>query len=94
MQRHIEIDYCQKPEKFFSMFDPNETGFDRKDRFQRILEKCFSDILEDPNDLKFILKLADATSTGTVNYANFCKFLDKKFVRGFKFGLDDAKKAG
>jgi hypothetical protein len=38
--------------------------------------------------VEFVMKLAGNNQTGMVNYTNFVRYLDKKFVRSFKYAED------
>ena len=44
----------------------------------------FSESFENPNDdIEFLVKLANKTNN-KINYRDFCKYLSKKVVRGFR----------
>jgi hypothetical protein len=48
------------------------------------LKIFFSESFENPNDdIEFLVKLAIKTNN-KINYRDFCKYLSKKVVRGFR----------
>lgn len=54
------------------------------DEFKRILKIFFSESFDNPNDdIEFLVKLALKTNN-KINYRDFCKYLSKKVVRGFR----------
>jgi len=54
------------------------------DEFKRILKIFFSESFDNPNDdIEFLVKLTNKTNN-KINYRDFCKYLSKKVVRGFR----------
>jgi len=67
------------------MYDVKDTGLVTKEQFVRILSiffenKCFDDV---EKDIEFLCQVP--TKRGNmIDYRDFCKFLSKRVVRGFK----------
>ena len=53
----------------------------------------FDEVITLPSETDLLLRLVPINSEGKMNYLHFCKFLDKRFVRSFKFVQDKSNLA-
>ncbi len=60
-----------------------DSGLCTMQEFQRIIRIFFGEVVNE-EDLKLILKLTQQSSDARIMYRDFCKFLNKRFVRTFK----------
>jgi len=83
MYEHCVSQKGIEPETLFGLYDYKDTGMTTVDHFTRIIDKMFSQILsQEQKDL--VLRLAAPTINKEVNFRDFCKFLNKRFIRTFK----------
>lgn len=73
-----------KPEQAFGIYDMRDRGVCSQDEFTRILKIFFGEVLNEATDIDFLLKLAQKTADGKIQYREFCKFLSKRLIRTFK----------
>jgi Ca2+-binding EF-hand superfamily protein len=78
------------PEQAFQIFDQREKGLISAENFRKILTMFFADAKLEESEIEFILKLTPKTVDQQYMYREFCKFLDKRFVRTFKLGGNNA----
>ena len=70
-------------EEAFGVYDGKDSGECSVDEFNRIIKIFFGEVLDLAEDQEFLLKLASPRAN-KVDYREFCKFLSKRVVRGFK----------
>ena len=79
------------PEQAFGMFDYKDTGRCTTAEFKRVLTTMFPEVISEPAEIELLMRLAPlAQGEDGVNYKELCKFLDKRFVRSFKYVKDKA----
>lgn len=84
--------YGMTAEEVFGMFDYKDSGFCTHTEFKRILNIMFSEVIVQDIQVNLLLRLASSTTVASekLNYRELCKFLDKRFVRSFKYVKDSA----
>ena len=82
----LETKYSEMPaEQVFSIYDAREKGFITKDQFMRIVKIFFEGSLnEKAGDIDFLVRLTVMSADQKIQYREFCKFLNKRFIRTFK----------
>ena len=45
----------------------------------------FDDVITEKAEIDLLLRLVPVNNEGKINYLDLCKFLDKRFVRAFKY---------
>ena len=48
----------------------------------------FDEVITQPSEIDLLLRLVPINNEGKINYLDLCKFLDKRFVRAFKYVQD------
>lgn len=85
MSRQLESRYGLSAEQAFGLYDPRDSGFCTIVEFKRILNTMFKEVFEaEPTDVDFVIRLTETSQDGRIQYRQFCKFLEKRFVRSFK----------
>jgi hypothetical protein len=72
------------PEQAFSIYDRYDSGLCSQDEFNRLVKTFFGEVLS-IDQVPIVLKLTEATGDIKVRYRDFCRLLDKKFVKTFTF---------
>lgn len=68
------------------MFDYKDSGHCTVAEFKRVIATMFSEVITKQAEIDLLLRLApSAANDGKTNYKELCKFLDKRFVRSFKY---------
>jgi hypothetical protein len=62
----------------------SDTGLCSQVEFKRIVRIFFGEVVPEGEKLEFLMRLTTLTTDAKINYRQFCKFLDKSFVRTFK----------
>ena len=83
----MTVKYNMQAENLFRMYDYKDTGLMTESDFRRIMSIMFSEVINKTTDLDLLLRLAPRVAGGEdkINYLDLCKFLDKRFVRSFKY---------
>lgn len=74
------------------MFDYRDTGLCSYEEFKRVVTSMFREVMPSVREEQLLLRLMPkaTTSENTYNYKELSKFLDKRFVRSFKYVQEDA----
>jgi hypothetical protein len=84
MQKFLEATYNMTALQAFSVYDMRDTGIVTSADFERVLSIFFGESLSSKaGDTAFVMKLVE-DKDGRIEYRDFCKFLDKNFVKSFK----------
>mmetsp|Transcript_42490 Transcript_42490/g.65161 ORF Transcript_42490/g.65161 Transcript_42490/m.65161 type:complete len:86 (-) Transcript_42490:5744-6001(-) len=79
-----------------------DVGASNVDEFRRVLRIFFGEAMKQDGDIELLMRMTHRRADQKIDYREFCKFLSKRVVRGFKNhtgsggdGLaDDAKASG
>lgn len=83
--------YGLQAEQAFGMFDYKDSGHCTIEEFKRVISTMFAEVVPYQRDIDLLLRLVPPTnSEGRINYKELSKFLDKRFVRSFKYVQDDS----
>lgn len=83
MFNQLEKSHGIQPEQAFGIYDMSDTGLCSEPEFQRVIKIFFGEAVK-PEDFALISKLTQKSSDAKIMYREFCKFLNKRFVRSFK----------
>ena len=68
------------------MFDYKDSGMCTIEEFKRVINTMFNEVVTHLEEIDSLLSLIPSKSNdGKINYKDFSKFLDKRFVRSFKY---------
>ena len=82
--------YGLQAEQAFGMFDYKDSGHCTIEEFKRVINTMFNDVVTHQADIDLLLRLVPLNnSEGKINYKTLSKFLDKRFVRSFKYVIQD-----
>jgi Ca2+-binding EF-hand superfamily protein len=70
-------------EQAFQIFDSKKKGLITTEYFRKVLTMFFADARLSEVETEFVMKLTPRTVDQQCMYREFCKFLDKRFVRTF-----------
>ncbi len=84
MSNNLEKCHGMTPEQAFGIYDMSDTGLCTQVEFKRIVRIFFGEVVPEGEKLDFLMRLTTLTADTKINYRQFCKFLDKSFVRTFK----------
>ena len=77
--------YGLQAEQAFGMFDYKDSGHCTVEEFKRVINTMFAEVFKYQADIDLLLRLVPPNSDGKINYKELSKFLDKRFVRSFKY---------
>ena len=76
-------------EEVFGMFDYKDSGSCTIEEFKRVIKIMFTEVITQQFEIELLLRLAPTVGAeNKINYRELCKFLDKRFVRSFKYVQD------
>lgn len=83
MFTQLEKNHGIQPEQAFGIYDMSDIGLCSESEFKRVIRIFFGDVVKD-EDYALIQRLTLKSSDAKIQYRDFCKFLNKRFVRSFK----------
>ena len=83
MFTQLEKNHGIQPEQAFSIYDMSDSGLCSESEFKRVIRIFFGEVVKD-EDYALIQRLTLKSSDAKIQYRDFCKFLNKRFVRSFK----------
>lgn len=85
MHNVLEYEHAISAEQAFGIYDMKDSGECSVDEFRRILRIFFGEVLPNPADIEFLMRLTQRrVSDQRIDYRDFSKFLSKRVVRAFK----------
>lgn len=89
MYRVLTNKYGLEAEQAFRIFDYHDSGFCTIRDLRKIISTFFKDVITSEEDFELLLKLVPPqTGSQQFKYKDLCKFLEKRFVRSFKYVTD------
>ena len=78
--------YGLTAEQAFGMFDYKDAGLCTVEELKRVVTTMFGDVITRPAEMELLLRLVPSKSNdGRISYRELSRFLDKRFVRSFKY---------
>lgn len=92
MYNSLEKNHGITPEAAFGIYDMSDSGYCSQVEFKRIVKIFFGEIVPEGDKLDFLINLTVASGDTKIRYREFCKFLDKRFVKTFKLATKEQEK--
>jgi len=80
----LEQEHGITAEQAFGIYDLKDTGEAKVEEFRRVLRIFFGEAMKQEGDLDLLMRLTHRRGNQMIDYREFCKFLSKRVVRGFK----------